>query len=98
MWGREKYVFPGSYMFQEEKGRACTEHAQFNLPKFTHHRCIGHSTFPGLECVKEGKMFRSIREIEAKRLRSFNKLTKINLNEWKIRIGKIPLENSYIFM
>lgn len=43
MWGREKNVFPGNYMFQEEKGRACTEHAQFNLPKFIHHRTIGHS-------------------------------------------------------
>lgn len=79
-------------MFQEEKGRAHIEHAQFNLPKFTHHKCIGHSTFSGLECVKRGKTFRSIGEIEAKRMRSFNKLTKIILNEWKIRIGKIPLE------
>lgn len=81
MWCREKYIFPGNYMFQEEKGRAYTEHAQFHLPKFTHHRCIGHSAFPGLACVKKGKTCRNIGENEAKKLRSLNKLTKIILNE-----------------
>jgi hypothetical protein len=56
---------PESYMPQEGRGGASLNVLSLVFPICLSHRLICHYIFPGLKCIKRGRDFGNIRDIEA---------------------------------